>query len=223
MIAEELERAGMIAQVCYDGEAALRFLERHFANLAILDILLPGKDGFEVFEAMQAKGLEVPVIFLSCKNSEVDIVRGLDMGAEDYMTKPFGFAELMARVRAVLRRKEGLGDFAIAGNLNLAEEDFAFGGAEVSPSHMLIRFPNGGAEKIGRKELGILLFLVHNAGVVLTRKAIIHAVWGAHADLRSRSLDQYMVKIRDAFARHDCPLTELKTVHGVGYIYEKVL
>ena len=85
---------------------------------------------------------------------------------------------------------------------------------------MEVHYPNGEIQRIGRKELGILSHMVSNPNTVLTRRSLIHAVWGIHADVKSRSLDQYIVKIRDNFSRNGCDLTPFRTIHGVGYIYE---
>lgn len=220
MIEEQLSDADMLTQVFNDAEGALRFLSRNFANLVLLDITLPGMSGFEFFGALKLKNVQVPVIFLTGNDSEVNIVHGLAMGGDDYILKPFGFPELIARIHAVLRRTERAMDFNVTQNAKLTEKDFLFGQATVCPQTMELKFPNGACQKLGRKELGILVYLVSNPHTVLTRRCIIHAVWGVHADVRSRSLDQYIVKIRDYFSSHDCPLESLRTVHGVGYVYE---
>jgi DNA-binding response OmpR family regulator len=143
------------------------------------------------------------------------------MGGDDYITKPFSFPELIARINAVLRRAETAKDFQITQNARLTEEPFAFCGAEINPLRLEANFPDGETEKIGRKELGIMIYLVSNPGTVLTRRSLIHAVWGVHADIKSRSLDQYIVKIRDLLARHQCTADCFRTIHGVGYIYDE--
>jgi len=100
------------------------------------------------------------------------------------------------------------------------DEPFEFCGARVVPLRLEIEFPKGKSEKIGRKELGILAHIHENRGAVITRKTLIHAVWGIHADVKSRSLDQYIVKVRELFKRHGLSLDNFRTVHGVGYIFE---
>ncbi len=142
------------------------------------------------------------------------------MGGDDYITKPFSFPELIARIHAVLRRAETAHDYHITKNAALSQEVFKFCGVDVNPIRLEIAFPNGNTEKIGRKELGILTYLASNEGTVLTRRSLIHAVWGIHADVRSRSLDQYIVKIRESFARNDHSLDAFRTIHGVGFIYD---
>lgn len=220
LTAQRLEAAGMNTLICNDGGHALRFLRNNFANLLLLDLGLPDRDGFSLVEELKQHDVDVPTIFVTGSNSEVDIIKGLTMGGDDYITKPFSFAELVARVQAVLRRAETAGDQRVTKNASVAEEPFDFCGAQVNPPRMEVTFPNGKTGKIGRKDLGILTYLRDNRGVVLTRKSLIHSVWGIHADVRSRSLDQYIVKIRDTFTQNGCDLRPFNTIHGVGYIYD---
>lgn len=220
LTAERLEAAGMNTLVCHDGAHALRFLQKNFANLLLLDLGLPDRDGFSLVEELKQSDVNLPTIFVTGNNSEVDIIKGLSMGGDDYITKPFSFAELVARIQAVLRRAETAGDQKVTKNASLAEEPFQFCGATINPQRMEVTYPNGVTSKIGRKDLGILTYLWSNQGVVLTRKSLIHSVWGIHADVRSRSLDQYIVKIRDNFTQNGCDLAPFNTIHGVGYIYD---
>ena len=220
MIGEQLEMAGMMTQVYHRANNALRFLESNFANLLLLDVNLPDNTGFGLLEELRKKNVQIPTIFLTASNSEVHKVKGLDMGGDDYITKPFSFPELIARINAVLRRAETSQDHNVTQNARLSDEPFPFCDATVNPTRMEVEFPDGKMEKIGRKELGIMVYLVENPHTVITRKSLIHSVWGIHADVRSRSLDQYIVKIRDAFSRHDCSLEAFRTIHGVGYIYD---
>lgn len=222
MIAEQLEAAGMATQVYHRAANVLRFLTKNFANLMLLDVHLPDQSGFQLLEELRKNNLSVPVIFLTASNSEVHKVKGLEIGGDDYITKPFSFPELIARINAVLRRTETAHDFHITKNATVAQEPFPFCGATVHPARLELHFPDGGVEKIGRKELGILTCLVSNQGAILTRRSLIHAVWGQHADTRSRSLDQYIVKIRSLFESHGLNTNGFETVHGVGYRYDSV-
>lgn len=142
------------------------------------------------------------------------------MGGDDYITKPFSFPELIARIRAVLRRAESVTDLNLTKNVRVSDEPFDFRGARITPVRLEIAFPNGVVMKIGRKELGILTHLNENQAVVITRKALIHSVWGIHADVRSRSLDQYIVKVRELYKSHGLNLDAFRTVHGIGYIFD---
>ncbi|MFZ9746676.1 MAG: response regulator transcription factor [Opitutaceae bacterium] len=220
LVATHLERAEMNVQVCHRGQHGLRFLQKNFANLVLLDINLPDQSGFELAEQLKAADINVPIIFLTGNVEEESKVRGLELGGDDYITKPFSYAELVARIRAVLRRAEVKADLNITKNVKVNDEPFDFCGARVQPQRLEVAFPNGVNATIGRKELGILSYLNGSAGEVVTRKALIHAVWGVHADVKSRSLDQYVAKIRDLYAAQGLSLEQFRTVHGVGYIFD---
>lgn len=217
IISHQLESVGMQTQIYHRCAHALRFLKRNFANLLLLDITLPDQDGFSFLDELKRNEINLPVIFLTGNDTEVSKVKGLELGADDYITKPFSAAELIARINAVLRRAEGSRDFNVTKNAKITDNPFPFEGAMVDPRTMTATFPDGSTEKIGRKEFGIIAYLANNAGVIITRKNLIHSVWGLHADVRSRSLDQYIVKIRDLFARKGRPIANLRTVHGIGY------
>jgi DNA-binding response OmpR family regulator len=220
LVAAHLEGAGMQVQVYDRAAPALRFLQKNFANLLLLDVNLPDMTGFELLAELHRLDVRIPTIFLTGNTLETDKVRGLELGGDDYVTKPFSYAELVARIHAVLRRAEAQADFHVTKNARVVDESFDFCGARVVPSRLEIGFADGVVEKIGRKELGILSCLNTSRGVVLTRKALIHEVWGLHADVTSRSLDQYVVKVRELFRRHGLGLDTVRTVHGVGYIFD---
>ncbi|MEY2877982.1 MAG: hypothetical protein RLZZ15_362 [Verrucomicrobiota bacterium] len=220
LIAQHLENAGMHTQICNRAAHAFRFLKKNYANLLLLDITLPDQSGFSLLEQLKAADIGVPVIFLTGSIEETSKVKGLDMGGDDYVTKPFSYAELLARIRAVLRRTEGRADLNVTKNVKLSDDPFEFCGARVVPTRLVIEFPGGQAEPLGRKELGILAYLNAHHAQVITRQALIHAVWGMHADVRSRSLDQYIVKVRERFDSHGLSLEALRTVHGIGYIFD---
>jgi len=218
LTAEHLELAGMKTQVFYRAANLNMFLENNFANLMLLDVNLPDGSGFTVLEDIRKAGFDLPTIFFTGNDSEVQKVRGLETGADDYITKPFSFPELVARINAVLRRAETSKDNQVTPTSRISEKPFDFCGGETQ--RLEITFPDGIKEPLGRKEFGIMAYLYANQGTILTRKNLIHAVWGIHADVKSRSLDQYIVKIRDAFNRHGIKLDAFRTIHGVGYIYD---
>ncbi len=220
LIASHLEMAEMQVQICNRAAHALKFLQRNFANLLLLDISLPDSTGFDLLQELKQADINVPVIFVTGQDQETTKIRGLDMGGDDYITKPFSYPELVARIRAVLRRAESKADLNVTKNVRVNDEPFDFCGAKIAPERLEIAFPDGTVQSIGRKELGILAYLNANQGTVITRKALIHSVWGIHADVRSRSLDQYVVKIRELFKEHGLDLSNFRTVHGVGYIFD---
>lgn len=220
IITEQLEVAGMHVQAYNRCAPALRFLQHNFANLLLLDLTLPDLNGFEMLKELKQQDINVPVIFLTGNSMESDKIKGLNMGGDDYITKPFSYLELVARINAVLRRAESNKDFNVTKNVKTTDGPFPFLGSQVHPDRLEISFPNGKIHKIGRKELGIIAYLNSHVSVVITRKELIHSVWGIHADIRSRSLDQYIVKIRAAFEENGLSLDSFKTVHGIGYIFE---
>ena len=221
LIATHLENAGMHVQICNRGEHAVKFLKRNFANLMLLDINLPDQSGFALLDELKKTGITVPAIFLTGNDEEASKLRALDMGGDDYITKPFSYAELIARINAVLRRAESAADQNLTKNVKVSDDPFDFCGAHINPPRLEITFPRDKATmNIGRKELGILAYLHAHQGEVITRQALIHSVWGIHADVKSRSLDQYIVKIRELFAEHGLKLDSFRTVHGIGYIFD---
>ncbi|MEO0510641.1 MAG: response regulator transcription factor [Verrucomicrobiota bacterium] len=220
LIATQLEIAGMQSQVCHEAGHVERFLKSNFANLLLLDVHLPDESGFTLMDELRKGGNSTPVIFLTGENAEFQKVKAFEMGGDDYITKPFGFPELIARIKAVLRRAETAHDSNVTENAAITDKAFDFCGAQVNPQRLEVTFPDGDVESVGRKELGIFAYLAEHPNSVLTRKNLIHSVWGIHADVRSRSLDQYIVKIRDLYKRHGLNLDAFRTVHGVGYIYD---
>jgi DNA-binding response OmpR family regulator len=213
LTAQYLERAGMRVQICNRAAHAIKFLQRNFANLVLLDLFLPDQPGFELYEDLKAANINVPVIFLTGNLEEASKVHGLDLGGDDYVTKPFSYAELVARIRAVLRRADYKEDLNLTKNVKVNDGPFDFCGARITPVRLEIAFPGDDTVTLGRKELGILSYLNEHQGEVITRKALIHSVWG-------RSLDQYVVKVRDLFKKKGLDLADFRTVHGIGYIFD---
>jgi two-component system alkaline phosphatase synthesis response regulator PhoP len=185
IITEQLEVAGMHVQAYNRCAPALRFLQHNFANLLLLDLTLPDLNGFEMLKELKQQDINVPVIFLTGNSMESDKIKGLNMGGDDYITKPFSYLELVARINAVLRRAESNKDFNVTKNVKTTDGPFPFLGSQVHPDRLEISFPNGKIHKIGRKELGIIAYLNSHVSVVITRKELIHSVWGIHADIRA--------------------------------------
>ncbi|MDR3274172.1 MAG: response regulator transcription factor [Puniceicoccales bacterium] len=221
VLSKQLSLSGLNVQAFQNGTDAICFLKRNFASVMLLDINLPDIDGFNVVHQLRSEGISVPIIFLTGFSDEFYKLKGFDVGADDFITKPFSFTELAARIRAVLRRTSLSEDLAITGNAMLSDEDFEFCGAKISPAFMCINFPNGNKVRIGKKEIGILKHFAYNPDAILSRKNIIHSVWGEHANVRSRSMDQYIVKLRQIFRNNECFMEKLRTLHGIGYMYIK--
>ena len=219
VLQRQIEAADMNVQAFYNGSSLLKFLQNESASILVLDINLPDMDGFDILKQLQAMRIEIPVIFLTAFSDEYYKLKGFDAGAEDFLTKPFSFTELIARIKVVLRRVYGKGPDSLAGNAALCDNDFEFCGATVKPSEMKIIFPNGVSVEIGRKELGVLKHFSMNENTILSRSNLIHSVWGRYANVKSRSLDQYIVKIRQFLKDNNAHPEALRTLHGIGYIY----
>jgi DNA-binding response OmpR family regulator len=221
VLQKQLSLSGLNVRSFLNGTETVNFLKRNFANIAILDINLPDIDGFSIVHQLHSEGISVPIIFLTGFSDEFYKLKGFDVGGDDFITKPFSFTELMARIHAVLRRTSLSGDLSITGNATLRDDNFEFCGATISPAFMHITFPNGNRIQIGKKEIGILKHFAYNPDTILSRKNVIHSVWGEHANVRSRSMDQYIVKLRQIFKNNDSSMDALRTLHGIGYMYAK--
>jgi DNA-binding response OmpR family regulator len=189
-----------------DGEEALALAGRLTPDLVLLDIMMPRMSGWDVCRALRRRGIDVPVIMLTARGEEMDRVRGLELGADDYVTKPFSLRELLARVRAVLRRPGPRHRF----------EELAFGDVRVRPRARQV-FKAGHEVRLTRKELDLLVFLVEHRGEVLTRERLLDEVWGYDRFPTTRTVDTHVLRLRRKFeADVDCPVWIL-TVHGQGY------
>lgn len=214
-----LEKAGNEITEAQDGIHALKKFAESAFDLIVLDVTMPELDGLETCRTIR-KTSRIPIVFLSSRDEELDKILGLELGGDDYITKPFSYPELVARIRAVLRRAEGSGDLSLTKNVSVVDEPFDFCGGRVNPQRLELVLADGTVIKIGRKEIGIMAHLKAHEGEVIPRKALIHAVWGIHANVRSRSLDQYIVKVRDFCRASPAGVEALRTVHGVGYIFD---
>ncbi len=219
VLEKQINLSGMNVRTFHNGADVIKFLKRDYASIILLDINLPDIDGFNVMSQLHGLGISIPVIFLTGFSDEFYKLKGFDSGADDYVTKPFSFTELIARIRTILRRTSRASDFLITENATLNDRNFAFCDATVWPSLMQIRFPNGNVARIGKKEVGILKHFAANKDIILSRKNIIHSVWGEGANIRSRSMDQYIVKLRQLFKKNGYTMNNVKTLHGIGYMY----
>ena len=202
-----LQEERYAVDIATDGEAAIALAQHTAYDLIILDVMLPRKDGLSVCRILRDKGHTAPVLLLTVRDSTEDKVRGLDCGADDYLTKPFAFAELLARIRALLRRATVPG----SGRLKLAD-------LELDPAaHRVWR--SGTEVVLTVKEYALLEYLLRNVDRVLTRTAIIEHVWDIRYDSMTNIVD---VHIRALRAKIDRPFSVslIKTVRGVGYVLE---
>jgi DNA-binding response OmpR family regulator len=205
-----LEAEGYEVIVAPDGESGLTAAREPGVALLILDVMLPRMNGFELIRALRAEGCVTPVIMLSARGAELDKVMGLELGAEDYITKPFSLAELLARVKAQLRRdaiaRPGM-RVVTAGDLGINVER-----REVTR--------NGASVELTATEFELLLCLVEAAGRVLSREQILNRVWGPGHHGTRRTIDNFMLQLRNKLEADPSEPVHLLTVRGVGYRFQ---
>ena len=202
-----LEIEGYEVEVAEDGNAGLDRSAAWHPDLVILDLMLPGTDGFRVLRALRQRGESVPVLILTARDAESDKVRGLKLGADDYVTKPFGVLELLARVEALLRR-----------------------GRPAAPARMLVRFGDveldtatravrraGTAVSLAPKEFDLLLALWERQGAIVSRPELMRQVWGYQTDVLSRTVDTHIAELRRKLERDPARPRHILTVRKAGY------
>jgi len=199
-----LSEEGYAVDLAYDGKAGLEAALTVPFDLVVLDIGLPELDGMEVCKALRAKGLLVPVIFLTARDSVQDKVLGLDLGADDYLTKPFAFEEFLARVRSLLRKAQQRADT----KLRVADLVLDTKTRKVERA--------GHAIDLSTKEFALLQYLMENRRTVLSRMDISDKVWDIHFDTTTNVIDVHINRLRKK-VDHDFPVKLIHTVRGAGY------
>jgi len=205
-----LEREGYEVEVAADGRDALDAFDRDGADLVLLDLMLPGLPGTEVCRELRNRS-SVPIIMLTAKDSEIDIVVGLELGADDYVTKPYSTRELLARVRAVLRRRVEASDFD--------DSVLEAGRVRMDVDRHTVEV-DGVAVPMPLKEFELLELLMRNAGRVLTRGQLIDRVWGSDYFGDTKTLDVHIKRIRSKIEVSPSEPVQLVTVRGLGYRFE---
>jgi DNA-binding response OmpR family regulator len=202
-----LEAEGYEVIVASDGEAGLLSAREDDVSLVILDVMLPKENGFEVLRKLRHEGRTTPVILLSARGAELDKVMGLELGAEDYITKPFSLAELLARVKVQLRRQKPQARVVMAGALRIdVERREVSRGGEVVP--------------LTATELDVLLCLIRAQGQPLSREDILRLVWGPGHHGTLRTIDNFLLQLRTKLETDPSEPEHLLTVRGVGYRWE---
>ena len=198
----------LAVDVAYDGEEGLYLALHERYDLLILDIMLPKREGVEILKSLREKGIQTPAIFLTARDREKDIVEGLNLGADDYLTKPFSINELVARARAILRRAKG----RRVSKLELADLKMDL------ETHRVFR--RGKRIDLTPKEYALLEYLMENEGQVLTRTMISESVWDYHFDSLTNVVDVHVYHLRNKVDRGFRPKL-IHTIKGVGYVLEK--
>ena len=206
-IQRNLSFEGYRVVVAADGKGGLEAAFREKPDLVLLDVMLPGPSGLEICKAIRRHDPAVPILMVSARTQESDRVAGLDLGADDYIPKPFGVKELVARVRAALRRRRALAH---------EEKPFSFGGCEVDFAARTLRV-KGKEQECSPKEFELLRYLVRNRGVVVSRDQILNRVWGWDYEGTARTIDNFVQKLRNKIGDDPDEPRWIRTVRGVGY------
>ena len=207
---EVLKSDGFEVAVCNRGDQALSAIQKEQPNLIVLDVMLPGLSGFDICKQLRAKKNATPILMLTAKGQELDKVVGLDLGADDYVTKPFGVRELLARIHALQRRSRSV---AAGGD---GEAVFQIGPATIDPKKFQLRRGKI-VEELTARELKLLQVFHAHPGDVLSRDRLLNDVWGYNYYGTTRTLDQVVVQLRKKLGDHSGEPKHLLTVHGVGY------
>jgi len=198
---------GYDVRVAEDGETGLKLASEGNNDLVILDVMLPKMSGLDICKRIRREGSRVPIIMLTARGQEIDKVLGLKIGADDYVTKPFSFLELMARVSAVLRRCTGFTDQADA---------YEFGDVSVDFKKLEAR-KNGQSIELSPREFKLLRFMIDHRGEILPRERLLDAVWGYEDVPFTRTVDMHIAKLRKKIEDSPQDPTFIVTVHRVGY------
>ena len=213
---EVLRGEGYDVFTCNKGDQALAALQKHEPDLLLLDVMLPGKSGYDICRDVRKKNSSLPILMLTAKGQEIDKVIGLELGADDYVTKPFGVRELTARIQALLRRSGRLGAVA-SENTNNANETFRIGDAVIDAKRYEAKVGDGAPVELTPKELKLLQIFYTAPGEVLSRDRLLNDVWGYNYYGTTRTLDQVIVQLRKKIGDNSHPPKHLLTVYGVGY------
>ena len=205
LLQKVLTKAGYTVDGCYDGEEALLYLQGTAYDALVLDVMMPRKDGYTLVQEMRSQGMDTPVLFLTARDSVADRVKGLDLGADDYLVKPFSFDELLARIRAMTRKATGSAtNVFTCGDLSLD-----------SSGHRVTRA--GKNIELSAKEFAVLEFMIRNKGSVLSREAIENNVWSYDWEGGTNVVDVYMSYLRRKLDA-DFEKKLIHTVRGVGWV-----
>jgi DNA-binding response OmpR family regulator len=204
---DNFEAQNYRVETARDGESGLSAALARPPDLMLLDIMLPKMNGYEICRALRARKLEMPIIMLTAKGQEEDIIRGLELGADDYVTKPFSIRQLLARARAFLRRQNGCG------------AAFSFGACKLDlAAHKLFRDEVEVA--LTTKEFQLLKFLISRPGRALTRDQILDAVWGSEIVVNDRSVDRCVTTLRARVEIDPHRPAHIQTIRNIGYRFE---
>jgi DNA-binding response OmpR family regulator len=212
-----LEAEGYEVVIAGDGETALELLlgqPKRF-DAVVLDVMLPGKDGFEVATGLRQAGQFVPILMLTARNRPEDVLKGFEAGADDYLSKPFELAILIARLRGLLRRREWFHRSQEPSEKQNGDV-FSFAGKTIDFSLLELRFRER-KERLTLMEADLLRYLIKHEGKAISRRNILEDVWGLHEDTDTRAIDNFIARLRKLIEDEPAKPRHLLTVRGVGY------
>jgi len=212
-VSENLRAEGYAVSSAGDGNEALAWLAQNSCALVVLDVGLPGVDGFVVCRTLREQGNSTPVLFLTARGDPADRVRGLESGGDDYLAKPFHLQEFLLRVRAILRRWE----WYRSASATAATSILSFGGNEVDFRAFRARAWNGETQELTEKEAMILKVLAEHAGEIVSREDLLERVWGYDVFPSTRTVDNFILRLRKRFEKDPANPRHFLTVWGVGY------
>ena len=207
---DNLEMEGYRVDIESDGESGLKTIKTGTHDLILLDVMLPKISGFDICKASRAAGIKTPIILLTARGEEIDKVLGLELGADDYITKPFSVRELLARVKAMLRRNQTSGT-------STAENVFVTIGQLQINFNAFEAKANGIEAKLSHKEFEILLHLYKNRNKVISRDDLLEKVWGYEEQITTRTVDNFISRLRQKVEANPNQPKVILTVHGSGY------
>jgi DNA-binding response OmpR family regulator len=208
---EVLKSEGYEIASCNRGDEAIAAVGKFHPGLIVLDVMLPGASGYDICKQLRSKKINTPILMLTAKGQEIDKVVGLDLGSDDYVTKPFGVRELLARIQALLRRGGAANPATTT-----SDQPFKIGSATVDPKTFQLKRGRT-TEELTAKELKLLQFFHAHAGEVLSRDKLLNEAWGYNYYGTTRTLDQVIVQLRKKLGDNGGEPTRLLTIHGVGY------
>lgn len=214
-IQDTLESEGYDVIVNEDGTHALDMVKEHQPDIMILDIMLPGKSGYEVLEEVRKEKYTFPVIILTAKDQEPDKVKGLNLGADDYLTKPFGVKELLARIEARLRRA---GTYSTSGQVDILK----LGPIKIDLMESIVHRPDGTDIELTSREVELIRYLLKSANEPISRDELLEKVWRYEFSTNTRTVDVHISKLRAKIEVHPDDPRFLITLHGVGYMLRNV-
>ncbi len=208
-----LSEEGYSVIIAADGKQALEHIDSKQFDLVILDIMLPYLDGFEVAQKIREQFPQMPILMLTARTAAKDRIRGLELGADDYLTKPFHLQELLLRIRGMLKRKRWYQSATTDSPL------YQFGENEVNFENLTCRAGKKDM-KLTAREAMFLRYLIDNRGRVISRKEILENVWNIDSEVETRTIDNFIVRLRKFFEPNPSQPIYIKSVRGIGYMFE---